>query len=82
VAARTRLARGPRVSVPTLSPRQRLALNLLTLGQSHKQIARHMGISIHTLHGYVKDIYRRFGVRSQAELMRRFFQGNGHDGAE
>ena len=68
------------VSVPTLSSRQRLALNLLTLGHSHKQIAGHMGISLHTLHGYVKNIYRHFGVRSQAELMNRFFQGNGHDG--
>jgi len=68
------------VSVPALSTRQRLALNLLTHGQSHKQIAMHMGISLHTLHGYVKNIYRHFGVRSQAELMNRFFQGNGHDG--
>ena len=67
-------------SVPTLSTRQRLALNLLTLGHSHKQIASHMGISLHTLHGYVKNIYRHFSVRSQAELMNRFFQGNGHDG--
>jgi DNA-binding CsgD family transcriptional regulator len=67
------------VSVPTLSKRQRLALNLLILGQSHKQIASHMSISPNTLQGYIKDIYRHFGVNSQAELMNRFFQGNGRD---
>ena len=68
------------VSVPTLSRRERLALNLLTLGHGHKQIAARMSISPHTLHAYIKSIYRHFGVGSQAELMSRFFQGNGHDG--
>lgn len=67
------------VSVPTLSKRQRLTLNLLTLGHSHKQIADRMGISPNTLQGYIKAIYRHFNVSSQAELMSRFFQGNGHD---
>ena len=67
------------VSVPTLSKRERLALNLLTLGHSHKQIAARMSISPNTLHGYIKAVYRHFGVNSQAELMGRFFQGNGRD---
>ena len=67
------------VSVPTLTKRQRLTLNLLILGQGHKEIATHMSISTNTLQGYVKDIYRHFGVNSQAELMNRFFQGNGQD---
>jgi DNA-binding CsgD family transcriptional regulator len=67
------------VNVPVLSKRQRLTLNLLTLGQSHKQIAMQMNISPNTLQGYVKKIYRHFGVNSQAELMNRFFQGNGRD---
>lgn len=67
------------VSVPNLSKRERLALNLLTLGHSHKQIADRMNISPNTLHGYIKSVYRHFGVNSQAELMSRFFQGNGHD---
>ena len=67
------------ISVPTLSRRERLTLNLLTLGESHKQIAARMNISPNTLHGYIKAIYRHFGVNSQAELMSRFYQGNGHD---
>ncbi len=67
------------VSVPQLSPRQRLALNLLTLGQSRKQIAGNMKISVNTAQGYIKDVYRIFNVSSQAELMSRFLQGNGSD---
>jgi DNA-binding CsgD family transcriptional regulator len=66
-------------TVPTLSRRQRLALNLLTTGNSCKQIASRMSISTHTAQGYIKDIYRHFDVHSQAELMNRFYQGNGFD---
>jgi DNA-binding CsgD family transcriptional regulator len=66
-------------SVPKLSRRQRLTLNLLTLGQSRKQIATNMKISVHTAQGYIKDVYRIFQVNSQTELMNRFHQGNGSD---
>jgi len=65
--------------VPALSKRQRLTLNLLTLGQSHKEIANNMAISMHTAQGYIKEVYRHFGVHSQAQLMKRFFQGDGQD---
>jgi DNA-binding CsgD family transcriptional regulator len=66
-------------TVPVLSRRQRLALNLLTSGEGSKQIAARMDVSVHTAQGYIKEIYRHFGVHSQAQLMNRFFQGNGHD---
>ncbi len=66
-------------TVPALSPRQRLTLNLLILGQGHKQVADRMKISPHTLQGYIKAIYRHFSVHSQAELMHRFHEGNGRD---
>jgi DNA-binding CsgD family transcriptional regulator len=65
------------VDVPKLSRRQRLTLNLLTLGQNRKQIASNMGISVHTAQGYIKEVYRYFRVSSQGELMSRFLQGNG-----
>jgi DNA-binding CsgD family transcriptional regulator len=67
------------VSVPALSKRQRLTLNLLTSGLSRKQIAANMSISANTVQGYIKNVYAHFGVKSQTELMNRFFQGNGHD---
>jgi DNA-binding CsgD family transcriptional regulator len=67
------------VHVPSLSRRQRLALNLLILGRSRKQIADSMEISVNTVQGYAKDVYRFFNINSQAELMSRFLQGNGKD---
>ncbi len=69
------------VTIPRLSLRQRQTLNLLIEGQSRKQIADGMGISLHTLGGYIKEVYRHFRVRSQAELMRRFLRGDGGDQA-
>jgi DNA-binding CsgD family transcriptional regulator len=67
------------VGVPRLSKRLRFALNLLILGQSRKEIAANMNISVNTAQGYIKDIYRFFQVNSQAELMHKFHQGNGSD---
>jgi DNA-binding CsgD family transcriptional regulator len=66
-------------TAPKLSKRQRIALNLLTLGQSRKEIAENMGISIYTAQDYIKQVYRHFNVRSHAELMGRFINGDGRD---
>jgi DNA-binding CsgD family transcriptional regulator len=63
------------VAVPKLSRRERLTLNLLISGLSQKEIAGHMKISVHTAQGYIKSIYRYFGVASQTALMNRFYQG-------
>jgi len=65
--------------VPTLSAQMRLVLEMLLQSYSRKFIADHMGISIHTVSGYIKQIYRHFLVHSHAELLRRFFQGDGGD---
>jgi len=69
----------PASGIAALSPRQRTILNLLLHGQGRKQIADSMGLSIHTVHGYAKEIYEVFGVHSHAELMRRFMEGDGGD---
>ena len=62
-----------------LPPRLNTLLNLMLQGLSRKQIADQMGISINTLSGYAKDLYGRFRVHSQAELIRRFIEGDGGD---
>jgi len=62
--------------VPSLPPRCRLVLNFLLEGHGRKFIADELGISIHTVSGYVKDIYAAFRVQSHAELMRRFTAAN------
>ena len=67
------------VTVPRLSLRQRQTLNLLLQGFSRKQIADSLTISLHTVGDYIKDVYRHFGVQSQAELMHRFLSGDGGD---
>jgi DNA-binding CsgD family transcriptional regulator len=67
------------ITAPTLSRRQRLILNLLCLGQSRKQIASNVGISIHTAQDYIKQVYRHFSVNSQPQLMNRFIKGDGGD---
>lgn len=62
--------------LPKLSPRRRAVLNLVLEGHPRKEMASMLGISTHTLDGYVKDIFRHFGVHSQAELIARFRSGS------
>jgi DNA-binding CsgD family transcriptional regulator len=57
-----------------LSPRHRQTLQRLLAGDSEKQIAAHLGVSPHTVHVYVKALYRRFDVSSRGELLARFIR--------
>ena len=66
--------------IPQLPPRCRLIINLLVRGQTRKTIATHLDIGEQTVNGYVKKIFRHFGVHSQAELIARLTQGDGRDG--
>jgi DNA-binding CsgD family transcriptional regulator len=52
-----------------LSPRQRQVLALLQRGHSEKQVAAELGVSPHTVHDYVKALYRSHGVTSRGELL-------------
>ena len=54
---------------PPLAPRLDETLRALMTGASEKQIADDLGVSKHTLHQYVKTLYRRFSVSSRPELM-------------
>lgn len=62
--------------VPDLSPRLWLVHEMLLQSSSRKQIAGHLGISENTVAGYIREIYRHFGVNSHAQLVSRFFQGD------
>ncbi|HEX4792281.1 MAG TPA: LuxR C-terminal-related transcriptional regulator [Humisphaera sp.] len=55
-----------------LPPRQRQTLDRLLAGDSEKQIAARLEVSKHTVHIYVKSLYRRFGVCSRGELLAQF----------
>jgi DNA-binding CsgD family transcriptional regulator len=52
-----------------LRPREKQTLTLLLAGAAEKEIARELDLSIHTVHGYVKNIYARCGTSSRAQLM-------------
>ena len=52
-----------------LPPRHRQTLTLLLTGDSEKMMALRMGISRHTVHEYVVELYRYFRVNSRAGLM-------------
>src|SRR5438046_1434328 len=54
------------------SPRMRQTLDRLLAGDSEKQIAAHLSVSPHTVHVYVKALYRGFGVSSRGELLAHF----------
>jgi DNA-binding CsgD family transcriptional regulator len=58
----------------TLSPRERQVMLFLLEGNSRKEMAAKMGLSPHTLTDYLKEIYRKFGVRSRAELLAKFIR--------
>jgi DNA-binding CsgD family transcriptional regulator len=58
--------------VPGLSPRLRQTLVALLSGDAEKQIAARLRISRHTVHVYVKALYKRFEVTSRGELLARF----------
>jgi DNA-binding CsgD family transcriptional regulator len=69
-----RLIRGPLVSaiepgVEHLSPRLHQTLACLLEGDSEKRVAARLRLSPTTVHQYVTDLYRRFGVQSRAQLL-------------
>lgn len=58
-----------------LAPRLRQTLEFLVAGDSERQVALKLKISQHTVHVYVKQLYKRFGVNSRGELLARFVRG-------
>jgi len=56
----------------SLAPRLRSVVTELLGGSAEKQVALKLGLSRHTVHEYVKAIYRELGVNSRGELMAMF----------
>jgi DNA-binding NarL/FixJ family response regulator len=67
------------IRVPELSPRLWLVHEMLLQSYGRKEIADHLGLSMHTVSGYMKEVYRHFDVQSHAQLVARFFRGDGGD---
>lgn len=61
---------GDRPSVdPKLPPRLRQTLDHLLAGDSEKQVAAKLNLSPHTVHIYVKSLYKHYQVSSRGELL-------------
>jgi DNA-binding NarL/FixJ family response regulator len=67
----TPLPADPKVKLK-LSPRLRQTLDRLLVGDSEKQVARHLALSKNTVHVYVKALYRQYKVNSRGELLAKF----------
>ena len=60
------------IDAPKLSPRQQEVLLMLLAGESEKEIASNLHRSVHTVHTFIRQIYKLFDVSSRGELMARF----------
>jgi len=54
-----------------LSPRERDTLALLLQGKTEKEVAAELALSTHTVHQYVKSLYRQYGVTTRGGLVAR-----------
>ena len=57
-----------------LSDRQREMLELLAAGEPYKAIADKMGLSIHTVRGYIRRIYEKLQVHTRTEAVAKYLQ--------
>jgi DNA-binding NarL/FixJ family response regulator len=57
-----------------LSRREREVLSLLSQGRMDKEIARVLGISVWTVHDYVKSIFERLKVHTRTEAVVRYLE--------
>ncbi|WP_354359581.1 response regulator transcription factor [Variovorax boronicumulans] len=55
---------------PLLTPRESQILTALGRGESSKQIARDLGLSVRTVEAHRQSIKRRLGIEGQAELIK------------
>jgi DNA-binding NarL/FixJ family response regulator len=77
VTPATRIEPWERLNAPlamrqrALSPQLAKTLALLARGLNEREAAAELGLSQHTVHEYVQTLYRRFGVRTRAQLLAR-----------
>lgn len=57
---------------PHLSAREEEVLVLLSRGYSNKEIAQRLGLSIETIAGYLKIVYKKLRVRSRTEAVAKY----------
>lgn len=71
LAADWREVHAPAPQLANMPTRLRQTCALLMRGLSEKEVAAELELSTHTVHQYVKELYRRLQVRSRGELHAR-----------
>ncbi|CAM5579821.1 response regulator transcription factor [Streptomyces griseomycini] len=60
----------PATRQPRLSPREEEVLHYIAQGCTYGGTARRIGVSVHTVDGYLRRIRSKFEIRTYAELVR------------
>ncbi len=53
----------------TLTPTEKTVLNLIARGFKYAEIAKLNGVSVHTVHSHIKNIYAKLSVKSRSEAV-------------
>ena len=64
--------RGKRDTASGLTPTQRNVAKLVVAGNTNRQVADALFMSVHTVEAHLTAVYRALGVASRAELTRQF----------
>ncbi|SFC52359.1 response regulator [Massilia yuzhufengensis] len=78
-AALARQLAGPLATDNQLTAREQEVLKHIAAGQSNKQIARDLDLSVRTVETHRLNIKRKLGIEGQAELIRFAIQRAGND---
>lgn len=66
----TRVSELPKWLPQTLTPRETEVVELVVTGLRDAEISEHLHLSVHTVKGYLREVYRKLGIRSRVELVR------------
>lgn len=64
------------IETEQLSPRLKSVLILMLEGEDRQHIADGLGLSVHTVNSYFKDLFRHFNVNSHLQLIQKLHQLN------
>ncbi len=64
----------PQPELETLTPGQKNFLDELAQGYSYKEIADHLGITVHGVRNYIRKIYEKLQVHSRTEALNKYLK--------